>query len=115
MNLKKQKLQETFESYQTSNPFTLAKLLDLEIAYTDFPEDFYGYYTYMLNAYQILINQNLSPEEQENVCEHMIVHHLLHKGIEFCLDEELFKSLEKEKKNDKYLQLHRKFKSLLSV
>lgn len=115
MNLKNKTLQDTFESYQTSNPFRLARMLDLEIAYTDFPEDCYGYYTHMLNAHQVLINQNLSPEEQESVCEHMIVHHLLHKGIEFFLDAEAFKTLEKEKRNEKYVHLHRKLTSLFSV
>lgn len=115
MSLKMQKLEETFEYFQTSNPFKLAQLLDLDIAYIDFPEEFYGYYTIMLNVHQILINQNLSPEVQEKVCEHMLVHHLLHKGIEFCLDADLFVKLEKEKRNEKYLHLHRKFKSLLSV
>lgn len=114
MNLKDQKLQETFESYQTSNPFRLAKLLDLEIAYTDFPDHLYGYYTYMLQAYQILINENLTPEEQEKTCEHMIVHHLLHKGIEFFIDKELYQNLEKEKRSGNYVQLHQKFKSLFS-
>lgn len=115
MNLKDKRLNQLFEDYNTSNLFALAKKLDLEIGYANFPEDFFGYYTPMLNAYQVLINYNLSPEEQEKVCEHMVAHHLLHKGIEFCLDEKAFKDLESVKRNEKYVQLHRKFKSLFSL
>lgn len=102
------KIKQVFDSYDTSCPFELARHFDIQIKYFDFTSNILGYYTPMLSSVHIIINENLLPEEQEKICDHLIAHHILHEGKEFCLDLETFKNLEKKTRFSPYLLLHKK-------
>lgn len=91
--------------------FELAKHLGIAITYFHFPESIYGYYTPMLSTQRMIINAHLSIEKQEKACDHLIAHHMLHKGTEFCLDYETFLQLE-NKSNSRYIILHTQLASL---
>lgn len=97
-----------FGKYGTSCPYELAEKFHVKIRHVDFPKPIYGYYTPILYSEQILINENLPLEQQEKVCVHLMVRHLLHEGIEFCLDEDTFHELEKESDEPTYITLHNK-------
>ncbi|WP_332649753.1 ImmA/IrrE family metallo-endopeptidase [Lysinibacillus sp. 54212] len=77
----KQKVEGLYKKYKTRNPFTLAKLLNIQIFYWDLPEEIRGFYQYEKRNRFIFINSNLSLEEQLVVCAHELGHALFHKNV----------------------------------
>ncbi len=92
------KIKHVFDSYDTSDPFELARYLNIRITYFDFESTVYGYYTPLLSTNHIIISESLSPEDQEKVCDHLVAHHILNTGTEFCLDKSCYAGLERETK-----------------
>ncbi|WP_249645896.1 MULTISPECIES: ImmA/IrrE family metallo-endopeptidase [unclassified Lysinibacillus] len=77
----KKKVEYLYEKYNTRNPFTLAKYLNIEIFYWDLPPDIKGFYQYEKRNRFIFINSNLSIEEQLIVCAHELGHAILHTKL----------------------------------
>ncbi|WP_312130857.1 ImmA/IrrE family metallo-endopeptidase [Lysinibacillus capsici] len=77
----KKKVEYLYEKYNTRNPFTLAKYLNIEIFYWDLPPDIKGFYQYEKRNQFIFINSNLSIEEQLIVCAHELGHAILHTKL----------------------------------
>lgn len=74
----KQKVEYLCEKYNTRNPFTLARYLNVEIFYWDLPSEIKGFYQYEKCNRFIFINSTLSIEEQLVVCAHELGHAVLH-------------------------------------
>lgn len=77
----KKKIEYLYEKYNTRNPFTLAKYLNIEIIYWDLPPDIKGFYQYEKRNRFIFINSSLSFEEQLIVCAHELGHAILHTKL----------------------------------
>jgi len=65
--------------YKTSNPFEIAKSMNICIIYEDLG-GIYGYYNNPLRMKQIHINSNLSNHLQTLTCAHELGHAVLHPG-----------------------------------
>lgn len=80
-----------------ASPFELARKLHITINYYDFPNNIYGLYTPEDNSVNVLINENISLENQEKVCTHMIAHHLSYssQAPALCIDSDMFSNLER--------------------
>lgn len=77
----KQRVKKLYKKYNTRNPFTLAKKLNIQVIYWDLPSEIRGFYQYEKRNRFIFINSNLSIEEQLVVCAHELGHALLHTQI----------------------------------
>lgn len=87
-----EKISQFYQQFNTNCPFQLARHLEIHIHYVDFWKHIYGYYSPMLSTAHILINDNVSLEKQEQICEFLIAHHIL-KGANktaFCLDQDTY-------------------------
>ena len=65
------------KKYKTSNPFEIAKYMNIYVLYEDLGE-MYGYYNNPLRMKQIHINSNLSDHLQNLTCAHELGHAVLH-------------------------------------
>lgn len=92
---------------QGLSPFEAARQLRIEVHYYDFPKSIYGLYTPDVVATQILINESISIEKQEKVCEYLIAHHinLDDRTAAYCIDEGTYAELEKRKRKLSYPRL----------
>ena len=77
----KRKVEYLYKKYNTRNPFTLAKYLNIQIFYWDLPPEINGFYQYEKRNLFIFINSNLSIEEQLVVCAHELGHAIFHTRI----------------------------------
>jgi hypothetical protein len=111
---KNKKLNQAFEQYGTSCPFELAQHLQVKVNYHDFPEHIYGLYSPMLSTAHVLINEKLSLEKQEKVCDHFVAHHILFEtcAAAFCIDHTTFLELEKKKGSSPNTTMHKKIISI---
>lgn len=100
------------------SPFEAARLLQVEVNYYKFPNYIYGLYTPDDHvAAQILINESISLEKQEKVCEYFVAHHIEHDNLAaaYCIDDNTYAELEKRKRILPYPQLqHGKWSTRLS-
>jgi hypothetical protein len=97
-------------AYDTSCPFELAKYLQVKVNYHDFPKHIYGLYSPMLSTAHILINEDLSLEKQEKVCDHLIAHHILFDNCAaaYCIDHTTYLELEQKKGSSSNTMLQKK-------
>lgn len=79
------------------SPFELARKLQITINYYDFPKTIYGLYSPEDSSAQVLINENISLEKQEKVCEQINAHHTSYncQAPALCIDEDTYVKLEK--------------------
>ena len=76
MNIKK-KIAHLKSTYETNNPFDLAKFLGIFILYEELGS-IKGYYNKQLRLKQIHINCNLNRHEMQFTCAHELGHAVLH-------------------------------------
>lgn len=69
--------------HDTSDPFAIAKSLNIHVLYEDLGT-IRGYYNTAYRSRFIHINRDLSPDEQLMVCAHELGHAVLHKNSNTC-------------------------------
>ncbi|MEG0259220.1 MAG: ImmA/IrrE family metallo-endopeptidase [Lysinibacillus sp.] len=74
----RQKVEYLYKKYNTRNPFTLARNLNIQIIYWDLPSEIKGFYQYEKRNRFIFINSALNTEEQLVVCAHELGHAVMH-------------------------------------
>ncbi|NHN33502.1 ImmA/IrrE family metallo-endopeptidase [Paenibacillus agricola] len=75
------RVKNIYAKHRTNCPFRLAKLLKVSIVYLDLPEQVKGYCMRVLRRKYIILNSNLTEDEQRFICAHELGHLLLHKGF----------------------------------
>ncbi|WP_400194668.1 ImmA/IrrE family metallo-endopeptidase [Lysinibacillus telephonicus] len=77
----KEKVEGLYKKYNTRNPFTIAKKMNIQVFFWDLPTEIRGFYQYEKRNRFIFINNNLSYEDQLTVCAHELGHAILHTQI----------------------------------
>lgn len=75
------------KKYKTSNPFELAKQLNIDVVYKE-TNSLKGFYVNILRNKYIVLSNKLSEEEAKIICAHELGHYILHRylGIKMFQD-----------------------------
>ena len=74
----KEQIRKLYKKFNTTNPYELASLLNINVITFDLHKEINGYYKYDRRNKYIVINNNLSNELQRVVCAHELGHATLH-------------------------------------
>lgn len=69
---------EIMRFFGTSNPFSIAKSLGIQVEYRRYGKSVKGYYRKIFDKLYIIINSNYSRRSQKIICAHELGHALLH-------------------------------------
>lgn len=86
MNVEKE-VKKLINTFQTRNPFKIAKYLKINIIYGDYGNT-KGFYKKILKRKFIFLNNNLTSFEKKVVCAHELAHSILHcnNNLQFLID-----------------------------
>lgn len=73
-------VEQLTKKYKNTNPYTLAKQLNIMVRYDNLGST-WGYYTTYKRCRFIIINENISETLQTYTCAHELGHSVLHKGV----------------------------------
>ncbi|MBQ6946504.1 MAG: ImmA/IrrE family metallo-endopeptidase, partial [Clostridia bacterium] len=76
----KQIVTDVITRFQTRNPAEIARALEIGVKYADIGA-LKGFYTVIMETPFIVLNQNISEEEQRTILAHELGHHLLHEHL----------------------------------
>ncbi|MGE7718065.1 ImmA/IrrE family metallo-endopeptidase [Priestia megaterium] len=77
----KRRAQNLYRKVRTSDIFTIARELKIDLVFRDLPSEVKGLCERVLRRKYIILNQNLPEEEWRFVFFHELGHLILHKGI----------------------------------
>lgn len=77
----KDAVQKLTKRYDTTDPFELAALKNIHVAYWDLHHEIQGFYKYDRRNMYIVINSNLNELSQRYVCGHELGHSQLHPRV----------------------------------
>jgi Zn-dependent peptidase ImmA (M78 family) len=72
-------VKKTTNKYGENNPFALCRQMGIEVLFTKLGENLKGYFFYQSRIKIIVINEDLSDNEQKIVCAHELGHAIMHK------------------------------------
>ncbi|WP_409346785.1 hypothetical protein [Paenibacillus sp. MBLB4367] len=82
----KKRVNQLFEEIGEYCPFALARHLGVKISHRDDLGEIYGMYSKTSpETNRIFINSSKNIEIQENVCYELVVRHISHPGIQYCI------------------------------
>lgn len=85
------KIRRLVRRFDTTDPFSIAQGLNINVRYADLDKGTRGIYCRMLRRRFIVINQNVGEIWQRFVCAHELGHDRLHPAMNrFWLDEHSF-------------------------